>query len=150
LSADGCELSYVGATHWAAILDNVCTSTVALFMANRVLQIKELKCDFAPGNSQSEEEDVADSNRDPGPDDSIFSHISPPNLEVILQSLPPRPMVDRRLSAYFKAKYATIREFLEKSAPPRRLTFLAIIHTYQFQRMVVKAPSHRCSHLTIL
>jgi hypothetical protein len=104
---------------------------------NRVLQIKELKCDFAPGNSPSEEEDLADSSRGSAPDDSIFSLISPPSLEIILQSLPPRPMVDRRLSVYFKAKYAIVREFLWKSAPPRRLTFLAIIHTYQFQRMVV-------------
>src|ERR1700722_7754259 len=85
-------------------------------------QIKELKCDFAPGNSPSEE-DLADSNRGSAPDDSIFSLISPPSLEIILQSLPPRPMVDRRLSVYFKAKYAIIREFLWKSAPPRRLTF---------------------------
>jgi hypothetical protein len=84
-------------------------------MANRTLQIKELKCDFAPGNSPSEEEDLADSNRGSTPDSSIFSLISPPSLEVILQSLPPRPMVDRRLSVYFKAKYATIREFLGKS-----------------------------------
>jgi hypothetical protein len=30
LSADGSELSYVGATHWAAILDNVRNSTFAL------------------------------------------------------------------------------------------------------------------------
>jgi hypothetical protein len=116
LSADGNELSYVGSTHWAAILDNVRSSAFAFFMANRVLQIKELKCDFAPGNSPSEEEDLADSSRGSAPDDSIFSLTSPPSLEIILQSLPPRPMVDRRLSVYFKAKYAIIREFLWKSA----------------------------------
>ena len=112
MSADGNEPSYVGATHWAAILDNVRNSVFILFMANRVWQIKELKCDFAPGISPSEEEDLADSNRGSGLDDSIFSLISPPSLEIILQSLPPRPTVDRRLSVYFKAKYATTREFL--------------------------------------
>jgi hypothetical protein len=116
LSADGSEPSYVGSTHWAAILDGVRNSVFVLFMANRVLQIKELKCDFAPGNSPSEE-DLADSNRGEAPDDSIFSLISPPSFEIILQSLPPRPMVDRRLSVYFKAKYAINREFRWKSAP---------------------------------
>jgi hypothetical protein len=88
------------------------TPSSHLSWLNRVLQIKELKYDFAPGNSPSEEEDLADSNRGSAPDDSIFSLISLPSLEIILQSLPPRPMVDRRLSVYFKAKYAIIREFL--------------------------------------
>jgi hypothetical protein len=150
LSADGSELSYVGATHWAAILDNVRTSTFALFMANRVLQIKELKCDFAPGNSPSEEEDLADSNRGPGPDDSIFSHNSLPNLEAILQSLPPRPMVDRRLSVYFKAKYAIIRECLWKSAPSTPADISSHHSHLPVPENGSVAPSHRCSLLTAL
>ena len=109
LTGDGSEPSYVGATHWAAIIDNVHDLSSVCFIANPTLQIKELKLDFGPGSSPTEEEDLMDGNRGTSQEDSIFSLISPPSLETILQSLPPRQIVDRRLSVYFKAKYAIIR-----------------------------------------
>jgi|SRR2546421_6580632 len=80
------------------------------FIANPNWQIKELKSDFGPGSSLVEEEDLTESNREPSQDNSIFSLISPPNLETVLQSLPARQIVDRRLSVYFKAKYAIVRK----------------------------------------
>jgi hypothetical protein len=111
LTADGREPSYVGATHWAAILNNVHNLSSACFMADLVLQIKELKSDFGPGSSPSEEDDPVYGTQGTPHEDGIFSLISPPSIETILQLLPPRQTVDRRLSVYFKAKYAIIRMF---------------------------------------
>lgn len=88
--------------------------TIALLygsMANPSLQIKELKSDFGLGTSLSEEEDLVDGNRRTTQENSIFSLVSPPSLEGILQSVPPRQTADRRLSVYFNAKYAIIRKF---------------------------------------
>lgn len=87
------------------------TSRLHTSGANPTVQIKELKSDFSPGSSPPEEEDSTDSNRRTTQEDSIFSLISPPSLEAVLQSIPPRQITDRRLSVYFKASYAMIRKF---------------------------------------
>ena len=103
LSADGSESSYVGATNWAAVLDS----------------IQELKFDFVEGKNSPEEEDEVEDRQEKVRGGSLFSVGTPPSLEYILRSMPPRSIVDRRLSVYFNAKYAII----------------PVIHTYHFQRM---------------
>lgn len=111
LTADGSEPSYVGATHWAAILDNVQhPPAVHTSMANPASQIKELKSDLGSESSPTDDDDLAEDNPRVAQEDSIFGLISPPSLENILQSLPPRQMTDRRLSLYFKSKNTVIRK----------------------------------------
>lgn len=100
LLVEGNQSNYVGSTHWSAILDN----------------IHELRSVIVAESVATEDSWEDEELRDP---DTLFAASKPPSLERILeQYLPPRVQVDRRLSAYFKAKYLVI----------------PLIHRYQFQR----------------
>ncbi|KIW62391.1 hypothetical protein PV04_10571 [Phialophora macrospora] len=86
LDIRGTETKYLGATHWAAILEN----------------IKDIQGCLAP--------DPVDAGG-PGPSeytcepDTLLSSSKPLTLADICESLPPRPVVDRLLSTHFNAKY---------------------------------------------
>lgn len=97
----GNESTYVGSTHWTAILDN----------------INELKSVIV-SDDVSLDERTDQGNINNHEHLSLFSAFPPNTLEEILQTLPPRPQVDRYLSAYFNAKYLV----------------LPVLHTRQFQR----------------
>ena len=106
LSSDGSEPSYVGATHWAAILDN----------------IQDLKSTLPSDRSPPEEDGPSPESPPSTRQDSLFCIGVLPTLEQVLHCLPNRQTVDRRLSVYFKAKYAII----------------PIVHIFHFQRMYEK------------
>lgn len=83
--------TYMGSTHWSAILDN----------------IQELKTVFvsedASEDGHSDQLDLFD------PDTLfLFSAPRPVSMEKILEALPPKSQVDRYLSTYFKASYIVL------------------------------------------
>lgn len=56
------------------------------------------------------EDDDIETGFEAGRKESLFNIRSPTNIEEVLQCLPPRQVVDRRLSTYFKATYAVVRK----------------------------------------
>lgn len=83
--------TYVGSTHWSAILDN----------------IQELKTvivsEDVSEDGQADQTDIFD------PDTLfLFSAPRPTSLEKILEALPSKSQVDRYLSTYFKASYLVL------------------------------------------
>lgn len=80
--------SYVGATHWSAILEH----------------INELKNDIT-AQSEGFDEDPTDNSKP----DALFGDHRAPSLQHVLNAyLPPRIQVDRRVSQYFNARYLVI------------------------------------------
>jgi hypothetical protein len=74
------------------------------FRVDSTCQIQELKSTIASedmwdGGSDDDHDDV----------DVLLAVHHPPNLQELLCVLPPRLVVDRRLSVYFNAKWLTIR-----------------------------------------
>jgi len=84
--------SYVGSTHWSAVLENIQELKTAL------------GTDPGPGGDVDELEDVESHESE-----TLFG--SPRSLslhQILAQYLPPRLQVDRRLSTYFNSKYLNL------------------------------------------
>ncbi|KAK3171834.1 hypothetical protein OEA41_003918 [Lepraria neglecta] len=86
LDINGSETNYHGATHWAAILDN----------------IRDIQGVLEPGLDNSEE--TPPSALTDGPD-ILLDTTQSLTLTDVCNSLPPRTVVDKLLTAYFNAKH---------------------------------------------
>ncbi len=94
-----------GLLYWTMCV-SVCSHSTT---TDIVSQIQELKSNFGPGRSASDEEGHIEPLSESGREDGLFCPAETPSLAAILRSLPSRTMTDRRLSVYFNAKYAIIR-----------------------------------------
>ncbi|OAP55387.1 hypothetical protein AYL99_10360 [Fonsecaea erecta] len=95
LDIRGAETKYLGATHWAAILEN----------------IKDIQECLAPEPEEALDGDFSSYSRnDP---DIILSNLPPLTLAEMRQALPPRPVVDKLLSVRFNTRFLHI-PFLHK------------------------------------
>ncbi|EXJ69562.1 uncharacterized protein A1O5_07598 [Cladophialophora psammophila CBS 110553] len=94
LDIRGTETKYLGATHWAAILEN----------------IKDIQGCLAPEPDGTENGDFLNYRDDP---DILLSNSQLLTLAEVCNSLPPRPVVDKLLSVQFNARYLHI-SFIHK------------------------------------
>lgn len=88
LSLNGSETSYVGASHWAAILDG----------------IAELKDELADGDAPLIQDTFTTSSVLPGPA-LLYSNNGGITKDEALAAVPPRPVADRLIYHFFNAVY---------------------------------------------
>lgn len=106
LHQDSSETRYAGSTHWSAILDSIQELKTAMHVAP---------------STYADHEDQVDVEIPEG--EILFGLSRNYSIQQILSdSLPPKVQVDRRLSAFFKAK----------------ILIIPYIHIYQFQRQYQK------------
>lgn len=110
LETNGTETNYLGATHWATILDNVggpggrrCSRYAA-----DAIYIRDLQGFLKPDEDNSEE---TSSSALPNGLDLVFGTTQWLTLSDACNSLPPRPVIDRLFSVYFNARYHQIRKY---------------------------------------
>ncbi|KIW22385.1 uncharacterized protein PV07_12275 [Cladophialophora immunda] len=89
LDIRGTETKYLGATHWATILEN----------------IKDIQECLAPEPGDGEDGDFSNHRNDP---DIVLSDLQPLTLAEVCSLLPPRPVVDKLLSVQFNARFLHI------------------------------------------
>ncbi|OAL21954.1 hypothetical protein AYO22_07551 [Fonsecaea multimorphosa] len=90
LDIRGAETKYLGATHWAAILEN----------------IKDIQECLAPEPDDTEDGGFSTYRDDP---DIILSNLQPMTLAEVCNSMPPRPVVNKLLSLQFNARFLHIQ-----------------------------------------
>jgi hypothetical protein len=91
ITVQGNASTYVGPTHWSAILENIQE-------LKTVIVSEDVSEDGQPDQSHPFDPDTL----------ILFSAPKPASMEKILEVLPPRPHLDRYLSTYFKASYLVL------------------------------------------
>lgn len=97
------KATYVGATHWAAILEDVSSS---IYCPESLLidKIEEVKSYFEEAEEGLDEEDIR-------PFCSLaFNAATPATKSDLMDALPPRIVVDRFVSRYFNSNSPSLRE----------------------------------------
>ena len=102
----GSEAKYLGATHWASILDSVssCKYYVRKDKYLRHDQIREIQGALVPDMDDKDEELL------PVGSDITFDTSAPLIMTDVFNSLPPRPLVDNLLSVFFNSRLIQIRK----------------------------------------
>lgn len=118
---DNNETTYVGATHWAAILEDVCHFQASWTRVDGY-QIEEVKTYFY-------EEAEAENNDEEWPTAALsFDIESPATMLDLFAALPSRIIVDQLLSRYFNSNSPTLRESILAIQPPQRCKPLTATH----------------------
>jgi len=97
------KATYVGATHWAAILEDV-SAPIEYPESLLIEQIEEVKSYFEDAEEVLDEEDIR-------PFSSLaFNAATPATKSDLMDALPPRIVVDRFVSRYFNSNSPSLRE----------------------------------------
>jgi hypothetical protein len=104
--------TYIGATHWAAILDDVIVFSNPQETITYISQIEEVKDYFEEAEDDEPEEET------PPAVGLLFNIDSLTTKSELLATLPPRRTVDQLVARYFNSSNAALRE--STSVPDQR------------------------------